>query len=287
MSTGELMLKRPHYIALGIVGLLVVILLHLPQQTAARLKLAIGGLFLPLFGLASGTQQAAGKAGDSAVPRAQLLRELEQLRTENQDLKVQLQKSADARGENARLRALLNFPKPASGRLKAARVVGRDPANWWRAVFIDLGSRDGVQVDMPVLTSDGLAGRIFATGLTSSQVVLLGDPNCRAAAKIPETGEAGIITPGVGGPADSGIVTLSYLSRMTAPKAGQTIVSSDLEIRPGQTVLSSGLGGVFPAGILIGQVIDTRSSGYGLYTEARVKLAANLNSLEAVWVLLP
>ena len=63
------MLKRPHYIALGVVGLLVVILLHLPQQTAARLKLAIGGLFLPLFGLASGTQQATEKASDSVVSR--------------------------------------------------------------------------------------------------------------------------------------------------------------------------------------------------------------------------
>jgi len=281
------MLKRQHYIALGIVSLLVVILLHLPQQTAERLKLAIGGLFLPLFGLASGTQQVSDKAGDSVVSRRELLRELEQLRAENQDLRIQLQKSVEGRNENARLRALLNFPKPAAGKLKAARVIGRDPANWWSAVFIDLGSRDGVRVDMPVLTADGLAGRVFATGTTSSQVVLLGDPNCRAAAKIPETGEAGIITPGMGGPIENGIVTLSYLSRMTAPKTGQTVVTSDLDIKPGQTVLSSGLGGVFPAGIMIGQVIDTRSSGYGLYTEARVKLAANLNALEAVWVLLP
>ena len=216
-----------------------------------------------------------------------MLRELDQLRNENQDLKLQLQRAAEARNENARLRALLNFPKPASGKLKAARVVGRDPANWWHAVFIDLGSRDGVRVDMPVLTADGLAGRIFAAGVTSSQVVLLGDPNCRAAAKIPETGETGVITPGNGGPLDNGIVTLSYLARMTPPKNGQAIVSSDLEIKPGQTVMSSGLGGVFPAGIMIGQVVDTRSSGYGLYTEARVKLAANLNSLEAVWVLIP
>jgi rod shape-determining protein MreC len=281
------MLKRPHYIALGIVGLLVVILLHLPQHTAERLKLAIGGLFLPLFGLASATQQVTGKAGDSVVSRRQLLRELEQLRSENEDLKVQLQKAVEARGENARLRALLNFPKPASGKLKAARVVGRDPANWWSAVFIDLGTHDGIKVDMPVLTADGLAGRIFAVGTAFSQVVLLGDPNCRAAAKIPETGEAGIITPGTGGPIDNGIVTLSYLARMAAPKAGQTVVSSDLDIKPGQTVLSSGLGGVLPSGLMIGQVVDTRSSGYGLYTEARVKLAANLNSLDAVWVLLP
>ena len=68
------MLKRPHYIALGLVVLLTLVILNLPSQTTARLKLGIGSLFLPLFGLASSTQQLAGATGDAVVPRRELLK---------------------------------------------------------------------------------------------------------------------------------------------------------------------------------------------------------------------
>ena len=67
------MLKRPHYIAVGLIVLLTLVILNLPGQTTARLKLGIGSLFLPLFGLASSTQQLAGAAVDAAVPRRELL----------------------------------------------------------------------------------------------------------------------------------------------------------------------------------------------------------------------
>jgi rod shape-determining protein MreC len=58
-------------------------------------------------------------------------------------------------------------------------------------------------------------------------------------------------------------------------------------VKPGQKVVTSGLGGIFPKGIPIGQVLDSQSVEFGLYVEARVKLAANLNGLEEIWVLMP
>jgi rod shape-determining protein MreC len=70
------------------------------------------------------------------------------------------------------------------------------------------------------------------------------------------------------------MVDLGYLSRNSV-------------IKPGQRVVTSGLGGIFPAGLLIGQIIDAHSVGYGLYNEARVRLAVNLNALEEVFVKLP
>ena len=74
------MLKRPHYIALGLVVLLTLLVLNLPSQTAARFRLGIGSLFLPLFGLAASTQQVTDAAGDAALPRRELLRLNEGLR---------------------------------------------------------------------------------------------------------------------------------------------------------------------------------------------------------------
>ncbi len=266
--------------------LLVLLVLNLPHSTAARLKLAIGGLFLPLFGLAGSTQNLTAKAGDRIVPRRDLLRELEQLREANQQLRFQAVQGEEVLRENARLRPLLGFQKQSKWNLKPAHVIGHDPANWWHTLFIDLGSRDGVREEMPVLSPEGLVGRVAAVGYTRSQVVLLGDPNCRVSALIPETGDHGVIEPGSANLPDSGLVNFTHLSR-TESKPGRTVVSAGWELKPGQTVLSSGLGGVFPKGIPIGQLVDKRIAGFGLYTEARVKLFANLNALEEVWVLFP
>src|SRR5207302_7753848 len=111
------------------------------------------------------------------------------------------------------------------GKVKLAKVILRDPANWWRTVQIDLGARDGLRANMPVLTTNGLAGRIALVGLTRSQVVLLGDPNCRVSALVQnETGETGIIGPS--GPLDSTLVELGLLPPNANLKAGQNVVTS-------------------------------------------------------------
>jgi rod shape-determining protein MreC len=267
------MLKRPHYIALVLVVLLALILFSLPGQTVVRVKLAIGSLFLPLFGLANSSQQLADKAGAAVVPRSELLKQNEDLRRENQGLRLREMNAAESKRENDRLHQLFGWQQKAPWKLKLANVILRDPANWWRTVQIDLGSRDGVRVDLPVLTPEGLVGRIFSVSLTRSQVALLGDPNCKVAAMIDaDTRDNGIIE--AAGPFDSSLLTLSYLSK-------------DANLKPGQNVITSGLGGIFPKGIPIGRIVDSRQVEYGLYAEARVRLAANLSALEEVWVLFP
>src|SRR3974390_2374122 len=154
------MLRRPHYIASGVIVLMTLIMLNLPSQTTAHLKSGVGSVFLPLFGLTSTSERLAGPVGDSAVSRKQLLRENEALRRDNDQLNLQLQQFQQIERENARLRQLIGWQQQKRWQLKLARVVLRDPANWWRTVQIDLGSRDGVSVNMPVLTTAGLAGRI-------------------------------------------------------------------------------------------------------------------------------
>ena len=266
------MLKQKNYLALGAVVLVVVLVFSLPPSATDRLKLAIGSLFLPLLGLAATAQQLPVAAADAAMTRRQLLQQYEAVRRENDQLKLQnLQAAAIAR-ENDQLRAALNWQRQTPWKLKLATVVLRDPANWWRSLEIDLGSRDGVVTNLPVLTAGGLVGRVSAVYPTRSQVVLLGDPNCKAAALVENPAhDMGII--GASDPLDTSMVELGYLSRSANLKAGQNVVTS-------------GLGGVFPKGIPVGQIIDSRTVEYGLYTEARVKLNANLGALEQVWVLL-
>jgi rod shape-determining protein MreC len=268
------MLRRPHYIALGSVVVLTLVVLNLPSQTTARLKLAFGTVFLPLFGLTTTSQQIAGKAGDALVPRGELLRQNETLQRENHELRLQVMQAEALQLENARLRQIVGWQQRKSGKVKLANVVLRDPANWWRTVQIDVGSRNGVTNDLPVLTPEGfLVGRISSVSLTRSQVILLGDPHCKVAARVDnEMRDTGVL--GVAGPFDNSLVALSHLSK-------------NANVKPGQNVFTSGLGGIFPKDIPIGKIVDARPIEYGLHTEARVKLAANLSALEEVWVLFP
>jgi len=253
--------------------LLTLVVLNLPSPMAARLKLVFGSLFLPLFGLAGSAHQLAGTAGDALLPRRELLRLVERERRENQRLRLQVMQAEETARENARLRRLVGWQQQTRWKLKLARVILREPSNWWRTVHIDLGSRDGLRVNLPVLTTEGLVGRVSAVSLTSSQVTLLGDPNCKVAARVVnESRDTGIV--GASGSLDADLVVLGYLSRTA-------------NLKPAQLVISSGEGGIFPEGIPIGKVVDVRSIDYGARTEARVKLAANLNSLEEVWVIFP
>ena len=265
------MFKQKHYIALGAVTLATLLLLSLPPRATSRLKLAVGSWFLPLFGLAGTIQQLPVTTADAALPRRELLRQLEAFRRDNEQLRVQASQAAATTRENDQLRALFGWQRQTPWKLKLANVVMRDPANWWRTVQIDLGSRDGVRENLPVLTTEGLIGRVSSVGLTRSQVVLIGDPNCHVSAVVENPAhDTGIVS--ASGPLDTSLVNLTYLS-------------GSASLKPGQNVITSGLGGVFPKGIPIGQVVDSRPVEFGLYTEARVKLLVNLGSLEQVWVL--
>jgi rod shape-determining protein MreC len=265
------MLKRPHYIALGLIVVLTLTILNLPSRTTVRLKQGVGSFFFPLVRVFSASQQVARQAADAAVPRAELLRQNQELRRQNDELKLQVSRLDELTHENNQFRRLLGWQQQQLWKLKLGAVVLRDPANWWRSVQINLGSRDGIRVNMPVLTPDGaLAGRVSSVSQTRSLVVLLGDPNCKVAARVDNpTRDTGVI--GASGPLESEFVEMGYLSKSAS-------------LKPGQRVVTSGDGDLFPGEIFIGLVVDSHAVEFGLAEVARIKLAANLNSLEEVWV---
>jgi rod shape-determining protein MreC len=271
----ELMLKRPHYVALGVVVILTILLLKLPSRTVSNLKLAISGLFLPPFGLANSAEKLANNSSYVAIPKQTLIERIQQLEKENHEAQMRLMQAEEAKKENARLRQQLGMAQRFQWKPKIASVIARDPANWWRTIRIDLGSRDGVVTNAPVLTSEGLVGRVSEVGFATSQVVLVGDPDCRVSVLVGSgpNREQGVIEP-LASPLDNALVDLRYLSR-------------NAKLAVGMPVVTSGIGGIFPPGILVGQIADFRTIGYGLYREARVSLAVKMNSLEEVFVKMP
>ena len=269
------MFKRPYYIALAIVALLILLVLNLPNGTTARFKTSLGSIFLPLFGITGVTQQATARAGNNLLPKSELIAENKSLRRQNQELRLQVAQAATSSNENERLRQLLGWQKQNRWNVKLARVILRDPANWWRTVQIDLGSRNGLSNKLAVLSPEGfLIGHVSSVSLTKSQVVLIGDDNCKVPAFIENTDRSQGVIIG-SGPFDSSFVKLTHLPANAIAKPGQRVVTSELSA-------------IYPKGILIGQIADNaRLVESGLITEADVKLAANLSSLEEVWVLFP
>lgn len=269
------MLKRPHFIALGVVALLALVILNLPPHAAGRIKLAFGSLFLPLFGLSRSTHQVATKAGEAVTSRAEYQQEIEALRRTNEVLQLTAAQNEFLVRQNNELRQLYGWEQQPSwkNRVHLGRVVARDPANWWQILYVDLGSRNGMQVDLPVLSADGyLVGRIASVGLTRSEVLLISNPNCPVSAQIENTKEMGIIK-GAAGPLDNTLVALGLLPATSNAK-------------PGQYVSTSGMG-IFPKGIRIGQIAEAPQTTELGSAEVRVKLFANLSSLDEVWVLTP
>lgn len=265
------MLKRRHYIVLGLVVVLTLIILNLPVQTTARLKQGINSIFLPLLGLTSSSEKLAGAAVDHVLPRGELVRQNDLLNRENQRLRLLLIEHEEITRENSQLRQQLSWQRRQPWKMKLANVVLRDPANWWRSIQIDLGSRDGLSNNLPVITPEGLVGRISMVTLTHSQVLLVGDPNCRVAARVANVARDTGVVQG-SGPLETDLVDLIYMSKTA-------------QLKPGQPVVTSGEGGVFPKDIPIGRIVDSRRMDYGMSTMARVKLGVNLNALEQVWVL--
>ena len=264
------MFKRTQIFLLVAMPVLAVMLLNLPPSVAARFKRAVGAIFLPLFGATRGAAAFMDHASYATLPRSALVAELEQLHQENQHLKIEAMQAASLLAETAGTSSRL-LPTPQGWNFRPARVVAREPTTWWRSVTLDYGTRDGAAVDQPVVTTNGLVGRISSAGYSHSQVALVGDAGCGVSALVMETRDNGVI---LGGQStlDLGLV------EWTAMAPGQRVLA-------GQTLLTTGLGGVFPKGIPVGRILDTRPERAATTTTARVKLAANLDHLEVVFVI--
>lgn len=267
------MLRRPKVALIAAVaGLGLILLALIPSRLNDQLKRLIGFVYLPFAGAADGAEQLARRSR-ALTPRTLLLEEIDQLRRENRRCRLQLFQIEQALRENARLRALIQWRTRQAWNLRFARVIVKDPANWWRSIHLDAGEEQGVSVDDPVLTDQGLVGKVVSVSKNRSRVALLGAPDCQAAAVITHSKSRGTIAVSPrGGIIDRQIVALEHLP-------------NDAPLESGLEVETSGAGGVFPEGIPIGRLIDGQSSEFDLYSRARVRLRVDLNRLKEVWVI--
>lgn len=267
------MSRRPYVMAFGFVLMVALAVLNLPERQATQAKLGWGSVFTPMFGLAGSVESMVDSGYQALLPRSYLARQIDTLRQENEALRFEILQAQAIRLENDRLRAAIAWQQQAPWRLRLGRVIGQDPSNWWRTMWIDLGEREEVRVNMPVLTAQGLVGRVAEVAFARSRVVLVGDPQCRFAAQVEAARDKGIVAPDEAS-FDRQVVQFTY-------------VPTTVSLEPGALVVTSGDGGVFPKGIPVGRIESVATNRYELFLEARLRLSANLNRLEEVWVMMP
>ncbi len=216
------------------------------------------GLLHPVTGWIGG-----GRRGGSEEEE-RLRAEVEQLREENARLVGVLQ-------ENRRLRELVGMPtRYPDFELVPARVIGRDVTPFFRVVKVRIRAEGSVEPRMPVVSSEGLVGQVHRVYEGYADVVLLSDPRSRVDAISQRNRALGLVE-GLGHETDY-LAEVSYLTERD-------------EVRPGDVMVTSGMGGIFPRDLLIGEVREGRPQKGALLQEVTLEPAVDFARLEEVFVI--
>ena len=195
------------------------------------------------------------------------------LQAEIEELRAKNIAANEFEAENQRLRALLGYKEVATQfDLVPARVIGREAASWSSMIVINRGSADGVANDMAVVTSMGLVGHVSEAGINSSKVQLILDPRSSVGTLVqrPASRVAGIVEGDINNP--------------TMPKMVNIPKNSDVVV--GDVIVTSGFGGIYPKGIVVGKIKDIQNEESGLLKFGVVETNVDFQKLEDVAIII-
>jgi rod shape-determining protein MreC len=192
------------------------------------------------------------------------------LRAKNYEMIAELNRLHEVEQENERLREFLDFEETEQSTVIGARIIGQNLSDWRATVLVNRGTRDGVREGMAVLAGGGLAGRVISVSHYTAEVILLIDPMSAVGGFVQRSRDLIIAE----GNVDSGtLMTFRGMNR-------------DTDVVEGDKVVSSGLGGVYPKGILIGTVAEVTKTEFGVSTVGSIEPATDFRRLEEVLIIL-
>lgn len=198
-----------------------------------------------------------------------------QLKDEKQQLQYQSLLFAKLKDENQDLRRLLDLKQTVPWQSVAADVIAHNPQSEFRMITINRGRKHGIRKRMPVVAADGLVGQVYRVGPNASQVLLITDPTSAVDAQTNDGTARGLIV---------GRVVGAQLNRDHFLTAMEFIDRAVL-VRDGSVVMTTGLDGIFPAGIPIGTVSAVKQNPDGIFKEAQVVPKVDLMVIRQVLVI--
>ena len=191
----------------------------------------------------------------------------QELIKENRTLRAVLAQSDEVRLENERLRLLLEFKEAQAFETLPARVIAEDASSWFRTVMIDKGSEQGVTEGMPVVVAEGVVGRVVRSSPRFSRVLLITDASSAVASLLQGNRARGVCR----GKGEQ--LVFDFVLRQEGVGIGDRVVTS-------------GMGGVFPKGLMVGSVKGVNRQEFGLFQEIEVTPSVDFSHLEEVLILL-
>jgi len=256
-------------IGTGVFAALIFYSLNVPRNREANvIERSTMTVFAPILKPAARLSGFFEDAWDGYINLVDAHRENLKLRDEIKELNARVVAGNEAQKSNQRLSLLLEMKNTVKAPTLSASVVGEDVSSWFRTVIIDRGSTSGIRDGMAVVAADGVVGQIVKVAPTTARVLLLTDHASGIAATIQRSRARGVVKG-----KDDGLCSLEFATR-------------EEDVKVGDIVISSGIGGVFLKGLPIGEVTMVKRGEYGIFQTVTIRPVVNMAHLEEVLVVL-
>jgi rod shape-determining protein MreC len=254
-------------------GILLLFALHMlsaglaPGARAEKPSLALLWLLKPVQGIEANIADDSTGFFHDYFDLVNVRRENVRLKEQVADLESQRTRLAELEVENRRLSDLLELREVLDMQALAARIIGADATEVSRTLILSEGSTNGLRRDMPVISTEGVIGKLIAVAPNASRVLLINDHNSGLDALDQRSRARGIVAGLL-----NGDLTMKYVDRTE-------------DVKPGDSVVTSGMDGIFPRGLLVGQITSVSQEGPGLFLNIDIRPAADFQKLEQVLIL--
>lgn len=263
-------LKKHMYPLLTGIGILAALLffsLNVPRNREANaLERSVLSVLSPILQPVSRMSGFVEDIWDGYIRLVDTHRENMRLREDIRALNLRVLEGNEALLSNQRLQRLLDMQTSVNAPTIAATVIGEDVTSWFRTLVINRGSSSGIREGMAVVAADGVVGQTVKVTASTARVLLLTDHASGIAATIQRSRARGVVK-GKG----EMLCTLEFTTR-------------EEDVKVGDTVMTSGIGGVFLKGVPIGEVTMVKRGEYGIFQTVSIRPTANLAHLEEVLV---
>ncbi len=257
----------PLLTGIGLLAALLVFSLNVPRNREANfIERSALGILSPLLRPVSAISGAVEGVWDRYIRLVDTHSENVRLREDIRSLNQRIIEGNEAVLTNKRLERLLDMKKDVKEPTVAATIIGEDVTSWFRTLVINRGSSSGIREGMPVISADGVVGQTVKVSTTTSRVLLLTDHASGISATIQRSRARGVVK-GKG----EMLCTLEFTTR-------------EEDVKVGDTVITSGIGGVFGKGLPIGEVTMVKRGEYGIFQTISIRPAVNLPHLEEVLI---